>query len=531
MGGLAIGSFLFFTAMAGVISYFKSRKVNRNTTAGIFFGNRTNGFIIIGASLFFSNISSNVFIGENESVYINNMSVIGWGVSSVVAMLIVSEFFIPIYLKSGILTIPDFLEKRYDKGTKRLVSLIFLFSYVLNLLPTVLYGGAVAFSGIFDVAGYLHLSYWQSIWIIVWFIGSIGALYTILGGFRAITISDTVLSICMFIIALVLPYYGLSYLGQGDWNEGLHILLSSKKEHLNAIGSEGDAVPFSTLFTGMLIVNLYYWGMEQYIVQQVIAGKSLKDGQKGIAIACLAKLFCPLLVNIPGLIAVHLYPNLHNTSLVFPLLVKDVLPTVFTGLTASVLFGAAINTFNAGLNSSTTLFIFNLYKPYKERRNTTVTDAQLLRSGRHFQIAISLLVMFFAPFIIFTQNGFYFYLQKVSAIFSIPIFTIIFLGFLTKRMPPLAAKIGLAFFIFCYVLSQFILNLPIHFLHSLAIIFVATCIIMLLIGKYYPMDTPYKLLLDNKVDVTPWKNRHYYSVVLVGLMILIFFLFSPVILA
>lgn len=532
MNKYSVISFVFFTVLAALISFLRSSKGQRTTTTGFFLANRSNGFIIIGASLFFSNISSNQFIGENESVYINNMSVIGWGVSSVFAMLIVSEFFIPIYLKTGISTIPEFLEKRYDKGTNKLVSIVFLFSYIINLLPTVLYGGAIAFSAMFDISGYLHITYWQSIWIIVWLIGSMGAVYTIFGGFKAITTSDTVLSVCMFIVALVLPYFGLKYLGSGDWNQGLHILLSTKKEHLNSIGSAKDAVPFSTLFTGMLIVNLYYWGMEQYIVQQVIAGKSLKDSQKGIALACLAKLFCPLLINIPGLIAVHVYPSLNNTAEVFPLLVKDVLPTIFTGLTAAVLFGAAINTFNAGLNSCTTLFVLNLYKPLIEKNGTQVaSEKRMLRTGRIFQICVSLFAMIFAPFIMFTSNGFYYYLQKVSAIFSLPIFTIMFLGFLTKRMPPIAAKVGLLFFITCYIISQFILNLPFHFLHCLAVIFIVTSGLMLLIGKYYPMDTPYVMELDNKVEIVPWKNRHYYSFVLLILMVLTFLIFSPVILA
>lgn len=108
MGTTAIISFILFTALAATISYFKTRKTQRSTISGFLFANRTNGFIIIGASLFFSNISANQFIGENESVYINNMSVIGWGISSILAMIIVSEFFIPIYFKTGIRTIPDF---------------------------------------------------------------------------------------------------------------------------------------------------------------------------------------------------------------------------------------------------------------------------------------------------------------------------------------------------------------------------------------------------------------------------------------
>src|SRR5690606_16405137 len=224
---------------------------------------------------------------ENESVYINNMSVMAWGVTSVIAMLLVSEFVLPIYFRGGMITTPDFLANRYDAGTKRLVSIVFLISYVANLLPPVLYGGAVAFTGMFHLPDLWGFSYGQSVWLMVWVLGLIGSAYTILGGLRAITISDTLLGAGLLLLAIVLPFYALQYLGDGSFLMGLKLLLASHTEHLNAIGSVNDAVPFSTIFTGMLLVNLYYC-VEQYIVQQTLAAKSLKDAQKGMALAALA---------------------------------------------------------------------------------------------------------------------------------------------------------------------------------------------------------------------------------------------------
>ena len=523
----AVFSFAFFAFGIGLISWYKTRSVKLNTTASLFLANRSNGYMVIGGSLFLTNISANQFIGENESVYINNMTVIGWGVSSVLAMLIVSEFFIPVYLKSGITTTPDFLEERYDRSTKSLVSVVFLLSYIVNLLPPALYGGAVAFNGMFNISGYFNISYWQSIWIIVWASGSLGCLYTVLGGLKAITISDSVLSVCMLVIGLLLPYFGLKYLGGGDISAGLTTLLSAKKEHLNAIGSAADAVPFSTLFTGMLIVNLYYWGMEQYIVQQTISGKSLADSQKGLAIGCIAKLLCPLLINIPGLIAVHLYPSLNNTAEVFPLLVRDVLPSVLTGLTVTIVAGAAITTYTAGLNSCSTLFILNLYGPWKEKRGQSLNEGQLVRAGKLFEVVVSIIAMISAPFIMFARGGFYSYLQQVSGMFSIPIFTIIFIGFVTRRVPAVAAKAGLVLFIVMYAFSQFVFKVDLHFLHVLAILFLLTSAFMLVLGRIYPMKTSYRQVDRSFVSLKPWKNRHFASVVLLILMVLMFVVFSP----
>ncbi len=521
----ALISFGLFTGLVAWISYIKTKKESTRTTAGLFFANRKNNFWVIGGALFLSNISANQLIGENESIYINNMSVIAWGLSSVLAMLLVAEFILPVYFKTGAMTIPDFLGTRYDKSTKRLVSLIFLASYLVNLLPAVLYGGAVAFTGMFDILEPFNLDYWQQIWVMVWVIGLIGGAYSILGGLRAIAISDSVLSIGLFIVGLSFPYFGFKYLGNGNWTAGIHKILSSHQEHLNAIGLPGDEVPFGTIFTGMFIMNLYYWGMEQYIVQQAMTAKSLSHSQKGMALACVGKLLCPFLINIPGIIGVHLYGNLTNTAEVFPLVVKDTLPALLTGLTAAVVLGAAVTTFNAGLTSSSTLFVLNFYKPRLESRGKAVSEKKLVKTSKRFEIIVSLVAMFTAPFIIFANTGFYTYLQQLSGLFCIPVFTIILFGFLTKKVSPQAAKSGVIFFIITYILSNYVFEINLHYLHLLGILFLLTSVCMFVVSKFYPnySYTPFPI---QDQDFTPWKNRYWAAAILIGCMICIFLFFS-----
>ncbi|MFD2744062.1 MULTISPECIES: solute:sodium symporter family transporter [Sphingobacterium] len=524
----AISFVVFIFLGLGLTIFFAKKKKGSLTVSGFFLANRSNGFILIGASLYLSNLSANQLIGENESVYINNMSVIGWGISSVFAMLVVAEYIVPIYLKSGINTIPDFLEKRYDSSTKNLVSLVFLFGYLFNLLPTTLYGGAIALDSLFDVSNFLEINHWQSIWLLIWIIGLFGAIFTILGGFKAITISDTVLSIGLLILIIAIPYFGLKHLGNNSLYDGLKTVLTHKKHHLNAIGGPNDAVPFATLFTGMILANLYYWGMEQYIVQQIIAGKSLAESQKGIALACFLKLLSPLLINIPGLIAINAILDLPSTATVFPALAKEVLPATMIGLTTAVLLGAAINSFNVGLNGASSLFIFNIYKPiFAKNHGHEASDNRMIRTGKLFQIGISLFAMTIAPFIIYSEKGFYFYIQQISGIFSIPIFTIIFLGFFRTRIPPIAAKVGIVFYIICYSLTQFVFPIQLHFLHIMAILFVVTAMLMFAIGHFYPMNQHFKLTLENKVATVPWSNRWWYYALLLVLMLAVFWIFSP----
>ncbi|AOM76341.1 solute:sodium symporter family transporter [Pedobacter steynii] len=523
----AFATFIIVTFLVALISWVKTRRHKITTSAGLFLANRKLSFTAVGTALFFTNISAAEFVGNSESVYLNNMTVMAWGISSVFAMLIVSEFVIPVYLKGAMSTTPDFLENRYDSQTKKLVSIVFLIGYMVNLLPIVLYTGAVALNGLFHFSDIWDISYGASIWILVWCIGLIGSLYSILGGLKAIVISDLVLGVCMFSGALLLAYFGLKYVGNGDLQNGIHTILSSKTEHLNSIGTAGDAIPFSTIFTGMILMNLFYWGTEQVIVQQALASSNLEASQKGIALACAGKLLGPLLFILPGIIAVHMYQSMENTTEVFSRVVSEVSPPVLSGFIAAVIFGAAITSFSPGLNSASTLFILNLYKPFKEKEGIPVTEKNLLKTSKRFEMFASLLAMFIAPLFLFSSDSFYTFMQKINAAFSIPIFTIMFVGFVTKKVPPIAAKIGLAFCLTGYILTQMVFDTGIHFLHVLAILFVLTSVIMLIIGKLYPMERAYVAQNKPVVDLKPWKYRHWVNGLLLLIMILLFLLFSP----
>lgn len=527
MSATVIISFLAFTLLVAAVSIYKTQHQKLGTSVAYFLGNRSFGFWMIGSSLFLTNMSGNQFIGENEFVYTTNMSVMCWGMSSILAMLLVAEFLMPVYLKIGAITTPDFLEKRFDKQTKRMVSVIFLLSYFINLIPSVLYGCAVALNGIFHIDSQLGLSYFATICVLVLLIGVIGGMYTILGGLKAITISDVVQGIGMLAGSLLLTYYGFRYLGNGHVMAGFHKILGQHKEHLNAIGGPHDVLPFSTLFTGMLLINVYYWGMEQYIVQETLASRSLAVSQKGISLACVGKLLAPLLLNIPGIMAVHLYPHLANTATVFPKLVSDVLPPAIAGFIAAIVFGGALSTFNAGLNSLGTLFVMNLYKPWQERRKHSYDENRMVKAGKRFQLLVIIWAICFSPFIMYFSGGFYNYLQKASSFFSVPVFTIMAVGFVTRRTPPVAAKAGLVFFVVSYVLTQFVFTTGLHYLHVLAILFVITVAGMLLIGKLYPMQQSFQLQTTTTINVQPWKNRYWYFAALLIAMVLMFILFSP----
>jgi solute:Na+ symporter, SSS family len=262
-------------------------------------------------------------------------------------------------------------------------------------------------------------------------------------------------------------------------------------------------------------------------VQQVLASRDLQTCQKGIAVACLGKLVSPLLLNVPGLIAVHVFASLHNTAEVFPALSALVSPPFISGYIAAIIFGAGLSTFNAGLNSSSTLFVLNIYRPWRQSRGLDTGERAMVRVAKWFELGVCFLAMCIAPFLVFARSGFYTYVQTVNGFFNVPIFTVIFIGMVTTRVPPLAAKLGLLFFITCYGLSQTVVHVPLHFLHLLAILFVITACMMLGIGRLWPMKEPYRQRVNNKVELAPWKNRHIYAILLIAAMAAMFVLFSP----
>lgn len=519
-------SFFLLLLIAAGISVYTTRRQSK-TSVGHYLGARSLNFWMVGSSLFLTNMSANQFIGENEFVYTNNMSVMCWGMSSIVAMIIVSEFLMPVYLRIGAMTTPDFLGIRFDKLTQRLVSIIFLLSYAVNLIPAVLYGCAVAINGIFQLDATLGLDYFSTIRLLVIFIGVTGCLYAVLGGLKAITITDMVQGIGMVAGGVLITWIGLKFLGNGNLLAGVTKILGNNRHHLNAIGRPQDPIPFGTLFTGMLLINIYYWGMEQYIVQQSLGARNLAQSQKGISLACAGKLFAPVLLNVPGLIALQLYPDLENTTQVFPKMISGTLPPLITGFIAAIVFGGALSTFNAGLNSIGTLFTMNLYKPWLIKRKREVNDPILVKKGRWVQIAVTAIAIVFSPYIMFFSDGFYSYLQKAASYFSVPVFTIMLIGLVTRKVPAVAARAGLLFFVSVYIVTQLFIDTGIHYLHLLALLFVITSLLMLLIGKIVPQKEPFTIKNHAKVNLQPWKRRYFYYILLLALMAGMFILFSP----
>ena len=544
-------TFIGFTALVAIISYYKTRNTEETSSDGYFLGGRSLTAGVIAGSLLLTNLSTEQIVGLNGASYESGLSVMVWETLAAIAMVVTAIFLLPRYLKGGLTTVPGFLAKRFDVTTKTLTSVLFLTGYVVVLLPVILYSGSLAISGMFGIPELLGVTHTQSIWICVWGIGIIGSIYAVFGGLKAVAVSDSINAIGLLIGGILIPIFGLMMIGDGSILDGLSTLTTENPDKFKSMGGPTDPVPFYTIFTGMMLVQLFYWGTNQQIIQRALGAKDLKEGQKGLLLASFIKILGPLIVVLPGIIAFHLFQgNLESADSAYPMLVKKVLPGAWVGFFGAVLFGAILSSFNSVLNSSVTLFGIDVYK---EHINKDADEKTIVKYGKTFGIILAIASMFIAP-LIANAGGLFDYLQEINGIYSIPILTIIVVGYLTKRVPAIAAKIGLVSGCLLYIISQFFMKdyfvnkaletakasgvtdqaaltlvevqaYP-HFLDVMAILFILNVVIMLIIGKIKPREEPFVQQYTKQVDITPWKYVKHVSVVICLIVIGVYVYFA-----
>ena len=551
MDFLSIFSFIGFTSLVAIIAWYATRSTNETSSDGYFLGGRSLTAGVIAGSLLLTNLSTEQIVGLNGSAYKDGLSVMAWETLAAIAMVVTAIFLLPRYLKGGLTTVPQFLADRFDVTTKTITSGLFLTGYVVVLLPVILYSGSVAISGMFNVPEMLNVSESTALVICIWGIGIIGSIYAVFGGLKAVAVSDSINAIGLMIGGILIPVFGLMAIGEGSVIQGLDALMSTNPERFDSTGEHGQEVPFVTIFTGMMLVQLFYWGTNQQIIQRALGAKSLAEGQKGLLLASFLKILGPLILVLPGMIAYHYFDGgLASSDLAYPELVRAVLPKPMIGFFAAVLFGAILSSFNSVLNSSVTLFGIDIYKQHINKNASEIT---VVKYGKIFGVCLALAAMFIAPLIANTGSLFN-YLQEINGIYSIPIFTIIVIGYLTKRVPAIAAKIGIFSGSLLYIISQFFMKphfvdealanaeaagitdsseLAIieadaypHFLHVMAILFLSNCIIMLIIGKIAPRQEDYTLKYTEQVAIVPYKYVNQVGIAVCTIVIGIYIYFA-----
>ena len=533
---LTLVSCAFFMALVAFISYRQS-KDESNSRDGYFLAGRGLSAVFIAGSLLLTNLSAEQLIGLNGSAYGFNLSSMAWEVTAAVATIAMAFVFLPRYLAGAFSTLPEFLNNRFDDNVRRLTVVLFMLGYGLVTIPSVLYSGSIAVLQLFDIPAMFDISYSKSVALTIVVIGSVGGVYAIFGGLKAVAVSDTLNGLGLLLIGIAVPILGLSLLGEGSAVTGLKIIATTNTEKLNAIGSSGDPTPFATLFTGMIFANLFYWCTNQYVIQRTLGAKNLAEGQKGVLFSGFFKVLVPFMMMVPGVIAFHLYggpdsaSGLTSIDLAYPQLIRDVLPNYASGFFLAVLLGAVFSSFNSLLNSAATLFCLDVYEPWKKSRgHTDVSDQHILKVAKIASIVIALFSFVVAPLLQFAPDGLWQIIRIFTGFYNIPVITIVIVGLFTNHVPALGAKVVIGFHVIAYGILKFVLDdvVTVHFIHLYGILFVTEVLIMLVIGYFFPVSTPWTYQNIEKVDMQPWRLRVPCATTLISCVIGLYLLFSPV---
>lgn len=488
-------TFVCFTALVGALTYWITRKREIASADGYFLAGRSLGAGVIAGSLLLTNLSTEQLVGLNGAAYTDGLCVMAWEVVAGASLVVMAIFFLPRYLSRGIATIPEYLAGRFDGLTRSLTDGIFILAYMLILLPIILYSGAIGLKEILDLRGLTGIeSETTLLWLSVWTIGILGSIYAIFGGLRSVAISDTLNGFGLLAGGLLITYLGLQLVGDGDPWGGLRELRATHSDKFRSLGGDSSSVPWHTLFTGVLLLNLFYWTTNQQIIQRAFAAKTLAQGQQGVLLAATFKILAPLILVLPGIIAFHLFSAEPGSAEVKPdqaygRLVKLVLPESLTGFFAAVMVGAILSSFNSVLNSTATLFSLGVYRNHLHPH---ASDAQTVRAGKIFGTVIALAAMSTAP-LLAGQESLFGYLQKMNGLYFIPIFAVVVMGLTTRHVPAIAANLALILGVgliaagyFMPAPARWLAELGIHEFHFLGIVFLFLINLMLAIGILAP---------------------------------------------
>jgi SSS family solute:Na+ symporter len=545
---LTLTSCLFFMGLVAWVSYRQTRG-EVATRDGYFLAGRGLSAVFIAGSMLLTNLSAEQLIGLNGSAYGFNLSSMGWEVTAAVSTIAMAFLFLPRYLAGAFSTLPEFLNDRFDGGVRRASVVLFMVGYGLVTIPSVLYSGSIAVLQLFDVPALTGLDYSAALALTIVAIGSIGGIYAVFGGLRAVAVSDTLNGIGLLLVGIAVPLLGLAALGDGSVGAGVAIIVNTDTHKLNAIGSASDPTPFATLFTGMVFANLFYWCTNQYVIQRTLGAKNLAEGQKGVLFSGFFKVLVPFLMMLPGVIAYHLYgPQLASIDLAYPALIRDVLPVYASGFFLAVLLGAVFSSFNSLLNSAATLFCLDVYLPFQVRRKALLTqdqnageagqdahdlgqpsDAQLVKVAKRASVVIALFSFVVAPLLQFAPEGLWQVIRIFTGFYNIPIIAIVIVGLFSKRVPALGPKLVIGFHLVAYGLLQFVFKeqVQIHFLHLYAILFFIEVGLMLAIGLWRPRVTAWEYTTSSKVNMQPWRFAAPCAVTLLSCVVCLYVTFSP----
>ena len=532
-------TFIFFTTLVAFLTWRITRGTNVNTDEGYFLAGRSLTGLFIAGSLLLTNLSTEQLIGLNAGAFNDGLSVMCWEVIAGLSLVILGIFFLPRYLKSGIATIPQFLEERYGPVVRTITATIFIVAYMLILLPFVLFLGARGLNGMLGLEAMFGTTEIQTIWIVIVFIAIMGGAYAIWGGLKAVAVSDTFNGAGLLTGGLLITFFSLKTIAgaEGGFAGAFEKIKAADPDAFVSLGAANEDTHWPTLFTGVLLLNFFYWCTNQQIIQRTFGAKNLAEGQKGVLLAAFFKIMAPLILVLPGIIAAYMVIGVEDPQMIdavgkqpdgtwiadraYGALVSRVLPGWLLGFFAAVVVGSILSTFNSVLNSSATLFSLDVYKKFLNPDASTTT---VVRSGQICSLVVAIFAVIAAPKIFYEREGVFDFFQTLNGVYFIPLLAIILVGMFNRMVDGRSAVITLLTGLGLMVLGTFfgggdsgwLQNIFGSGFHYMGAVFVVLVLLQLLLANVLGMkrDEPYVQQDAGAVDLTPWKPAPFVGGVL-----------------
>jgi solute:Na+ symporter, SSS family len=494
--GIIAGYFVIVFA----IGFYFARQERSSTE--YFLAGRHVGWFAVGASLFASNISTEHFIGLSGSGFTSGLAVGNFEWSASICLLILGWVFVPFYLKSGVFTMPEFLERRYSSASRWYLSSVSIIAYILTKISVHLFAVGILLK---QVMGWDL--YTSSIILVV-----VTGIYTIAGGMSAVIYTELIQTFILLIGAIALTWIGLDKVG--GWNE---LVSTVPAGHLEMFKPMTDPdFPWTGVIIAPYIVGIWYWCTDQSIVQRVLAAKNIDHAKSGTIMAAFLKILPVFILVLPGLIAYSLQqkgllvnPNAPGQPLspndVYPVLVKTLLPSGFRGLVVASLLAALMASLAACFNSASTLMTLDVYQKFRP----AASEKQLVRFGQLSTVVLVAVSLLWVPLVSVLSDQLYVYLQSVQGYISPPIACVFLVGLLWPRANATGAKVVL-WTGFALGLLRFILEIihktspftnpflktmiEMNFMHFAIILFVVS--VLLLIVVSLASERPAQVKLD-----------------------------------
>lgn len=472
-----IVSILVFLALT--ITYALKKSKNKDA-AGYFLSGKSENWFVVGLSLFAASVSSSTLLGHSGEAFISGIAVFNYNIGAIFVIVFVAIFFLPFYIKTGIYTIPGYLERRFDRRSSVYFSFITIIGNIFLDAAAALYTGALILKVIFPEVDTIY---------VIWIMAAIAGFYTIIGGLSSAIYADMIHTVVLIVGSLFLAFFCLNEIGGWDvfmkrFDDGVWMSLVRP--------SDDPTVPWYAILISIPILGFYFWGNNQVIVQRVLSAKSIDQGRKGVLFVGFIYLFTLFIFILPGVIArgIDLFGidlpskvisgnDLRrtfgvNSNEVYPRLIMKLMPVGMMGLILAAMVSALTSALSATLNSVSTLFTMDFYR----RMNPKADSQKLVKVGQITSFVVLIIAVLWAPFI-GKFSSLVSYYQEFMSYLAPPIVGAFLLGLFWKRSNSQGAFSGLMFGLFCAIIIMifkfgFGMSFPIHFLMWVPILLIVS---------------------------------------------------------